>query len=382
MTYPRWPEIRQATIDNTFSFMAPRYLPMIEADMPTFMARPHATTPADLAGADVVIIGAPYVAGWGGYAGVGAEEWLAGPKRVRQQSIRYASGYIQDFDVDIFEHLRVVDYGDAAIPPESLTTPTAENILRAQAAVERKVNDALDAGAIPVVLGQNSPCGSFAIAKPVAERTPGKVGMISLDTHWDIAPMDKLTMDPRIAGSDSWKWKTFEFCPNFDPAKLIEIGERGMLEDKRQVRHFLDRGTRFFPMWRLRSGPGIEQLCEEMRHAYDGTMAVYAHFDMDVIGGAGPAPGDILGDLAEPIGMTDYEVLRIAREIGLRGLDALSFICIPPGSPVVYRLIVYVIAYLMAGMVAGGHKGRAHRHRLNAAGAGGQGGPAAHPPAG
>jgi agmatinase len=71
---------------------------------------------------------------------------------------------------------------------------------------------------------------------------------------------------------------------------------------------------------------------------------------MDVLGGAGPAPGDILGELAEPIGMTDYEVIRIAYELGRRGLAGLSFICIPPGSPVVYRVIVYVIMYLMAGL--------------------------------
>jgi hypothetical protein len=29
----------------------------------------------------------------------------------------------------------------------------------------------------------------------------------------------------------------------------------------------------------------------------------------------------------------------------------MSFICIPPGSPVIYRTIVYVIAYLMVGLV-------------------------------
>jgi agmatinase len=79
---------------------------------------------------------------------------------------------------------------------------------------------------------------------------------------------------------------------------------------------------------------------------------------MDVIGGAGPASGDILGNLAEPIGMTDYEVLRIAHEIGKRGLTALSFICIPPGSAVIYRLIVYIIAYLMAGLLVGGNRPR------------------------
>jgi agmatinase len=92
-------------------------------------------------------------------------------------------------------------------------------------------------------------------------------------------------------------------------------------------------------------------LCRELDHAYAGAAAVYVHFDMDVLGGAGPAPGDIIGDLAEPIGMSDYEVIRIAYEVGRRGLDGMSFICIPPGSPVIYRTIVYVIAYLMVGLV-------------------------------
>jgi agmatinase len=74
---------------------------------------------------------------------------------------------------------------------------------------------------------------------------------------------------------------------------------------------------------------------------------------MDVLGGAGPAPGDILGELAEPIGMSDYEVIRVAHEIGKRGLAGLSFICIPPGSAVIYRTIVYVIMYMLAGKVLG-----------------------------
>jgi agmatinase len=322
---------------------------MIEADMPSFMGLPIATSPAEIQGCDVVIIGAPYVAGWGEYAGVGKSEWIAGPKRVRQQSIRYASGYIQDFDLDVFEHLKVVDFGDAAIPPEANDKPTAANVLRAQAAVEEKVNQALEAGAIPIVIGQNSPCGSYAIAKPIAERSEGKVGVISLDTHWDAARIDRLTMDPRIAGSGSWKRKMYEFHENITVPNLVEIGERGMLEERTVVREFLARGAHFYPMWSIRARGGVEWLCGELAHAYNGTKDVYVHFDMDVIGGAGPAPGDILGELAEPIGMTDYEVIRIAHEIGKRGLTGFSFICIPPGSAVIYRLIVYVILYLLAG---------------------------------
>lgn len=95
----------------------------------------------------------------------------------------------------------------------------------------------------------------------------------------------------------------------------------------------------------------IEWFCGELGKAYSGTDSVYVHFDIDVIGGAGPAPGDIHGTLAEPMGMTDYEVLRISYEVGKRGFNALSFICIPSGSAVIYRFIVYVIMYMLVGKI-------------------------------
>jgi agmatinase len=203
---------------------------------------------------------------------------------------------------------------------------------------------------VPVVIGQNSPCGSYAVAKPVGERADGPVGMVSLDTHWDIMPDDRATMDDRIAGSANWKTRVYADLPAFDPAKLVEIGERGMLERKDRVRAFLEAGSTFVSSWQLRTELGIDGTVALLDRAFAGTDAVYAHFDMDVLGGAGPTGGDILGELAEPIGLTDYEVIRIAHEIGRRGCDALSFICIPPGSPVIYRVIVYVIAYFMAGL--------------------------------
>ena len=345
MTYPTWEEFLKT------SFAARHKFPMITSEVPTFMGLPHAATPDDIRGADAVIIGAPYVAtATEMYAGVHKNEWIAAPKRVRQQSVRYPGGYIQDFDLDVFEHLTVVDYGDAAIPPEVMEDQSPENILKAQAAVEERVGQVLDAGAVPIVIGQNSPLGSFAIAKPIAERTSGPVGCISLDTHWDAQILDHLTKDPRIAGSASWKHKMYEFLDNMHPRHLVEIGERGMLEKKEIVRRYLNDGARFISSWEVRTSLGIEGTVKELDRAYDGTEGVYVHFDMDVIGGAGPAPGDILGELAEPIGLSDYEVIRIAHEIGKRGLSGMSFICIPPGSAVVYRVIVYVIMYLLAGL--------------------------------
>ena len=343
--YPTWDEFLAT------SFAARHEWPLLAPETPSFMAREIARQPRDLEGADVVVIGAPYVAASNGlYAGVPMEDWIEAPKRVRQQSARYPSGYIQDFDLDVFEHLRMVDYGDADIPAAVMHDQTPENVLAAQAAVETKVNDALRAGAVPVVIGQNSPCGSFAIAKPCAEHVDGPVGCVSLDTHWDARKLDALTGDPRIAGSSSWKHKMYEFLDNMHPRHLVEIGERGMLEDKDIVRRYLREGARFISAWELRTSLGIDGLVAELDHAWNGTKGVYVHFDMDCIGGAGPAPGDILGELAEPMGMTDYETIRIAHEIGRRGLTGMSFICIPPGSAVVYRLIVYIVMYLAAGL--------------------------------
>ncbi|WP_027350894.1 arginase family protein [Halotalea alkalilenta] len=327
------------------------HFPRIREDMPTFLGVPYAIRDEDLEGADVVIIGAPFAAGWGKkYSGVDKAEWLTATTRIRQQSIRYRGGYVQEFDLDIFEHLKVVDYGDVDLPLEASYEGTVERILEAQAAVERKVRAALDAGAVPLVVGQNSPCASYAIGRPVAERHAGPIGMVSLDTHWDAWPYDWATMSPHIAGSTNWKDKLYRDCPNFSIPNLVEIGERGMLEDPEVVRRFVREGCNFMPMWKIRTELGIEGVIDNLDQAWNGTDAVYAHFDMDVLGGAGPAEGDLLGELAEPIGMTDYEAIRIAHEVGRRGCAGLSFLCIPPGSAVMYRVIVYAITYFLAGL--------------------------------
>lgn len=191
---------------------------------------------------------------------------------------------------------------------------------------------------------------AYAVGKPIADSVPGNVGMVSLDTHWDAWPYDWATMSKHVASSTNWKDKLYRDCPNMRIPNLVEIGERGMLEDPNVVRRYVREGACFMPMWKIRTELGIEGVVANLDRAFAGTDAVYAHFDMDVLGGAGPTEGDILGELAEPIGMTDYEAIRLGHEVGKRGAKGLSFICIPPGSAVTYRVIVYVIMYFMAGL--------------------------------
>ena len=343
MTYPDWPTIRNSIAARN------RNYPMIAADTPTFLGQPLVGSPDELADVDVVILGVPYIAGWEEYAGMSKADWLAALKGVRQQSIRY-QGYIQDFGLNIFDHVKVADLGDLPIPTEILNRPTPQNILSAARMVEDTVGQIVESGAIPIVIGQNSPCSSYSVAKPIAERTPGGVGVIKLDTHWDVKDVDWLTSDDRIAGSGNWVRQMYRWHPNMAVENLVEIGERGALEKREWVEEFVGRGAHFYPMWKIRTELTTNELCEGLSAAYDGSDAVFVHFDMDVLGGAGAGPGDAYGELAEPMGMTDYEAIRIAHEIGKRGLSAASFVAIPPGSALMYRTIVYMIQYLIAGL--------------------------------
>jgi agmatinase len=128
--------------------------------------------------------------------------------------------------------------------------------------------------------------------------------------------------------------------PNIDTTKQVEIGHRG--QPRSRVDKVLKKGIHYFPMWEVNQ-MGIERVCDELSHAYEGTESVWLHFDVDVLG------GDRFGGLTDPMGMTDYQALRLMFEIGKKGFDAVSFLAIPPSSPHVHRFITYAIKILLAG---------------------------------
>jgi agmatinase len=342
--FPNWNEWKTALAPaNSVEYgLKEEGYPMINADTPTFLRQPHAKRPEDLKGVDYVIIGSPYATG--DYFGVNRKVWADVANRVRRVSFQ-STGYMEEFDINVLDNFKIVDYGDAETAGEELTP---DNILKSQRAVELKVGQAIDAGAVPIVIGQNSPPASYAVAKAMAERTKGNVGVISLDEHWDIGfyrgtPLDDTTRDDRIAGHGNWKSKLYEWHKNVLPKNLVEIGERGMYESRKLVKGFLDKGAHFYPMWKVRE-LGIERLCNELRYAYDGTDRVWVHYDFDVLG------HQAHWTLAEPVPMTDYEVLRLSYEIGRRGFNGISFLNIPPDI-LAYKMVVYTILYFLSGKI-------------------------------
>ena len=321
------------------SLMAGTEIPTVREGVPSFLGVPVARSRKDLEGADAVIIGVPYdrppTAGrpagqWSGYRDA--------PVNVRKGSLRYR-GYVPEHDLEVFYHLKVVDYGDAEIVDTDLPR-SIEN-------VAQMVQDAVEAGARPITLGGFSPCASYACVKGVAAATRGRVGVVSLDAHGDC-----LDVEPgkgRDAGSATWERRMWDHFPNVDPTHHVEIGMRGPRNVREMVETYRKMGAHWYPAAKLRE-MGVDAICREaLPHAFEGTERTWLHLDMDVLDiGAVPDWGD------EPLGLSVWEVVKIVHECGKAGLDAFSFVYIAPRSDAISAVVSYIVVYYLAGLVLGG----------------------------
>ena len=317
-------------------------VPNIADDIPTFMGIPYARSKEDLQGADAAIIGIPYErAPTAGRPRTSWAGWKEAPNDVRRSSLRYG-GYLPELDIDILDQLRVVDYGNVAIVDD--VSECFKNVMS-------KVSDVLDAGCVPITLGGLSGCASYAVIRAFASKCEGKVGVVSLDAHADNLDREYGPKGTQEPSSATWQARMWDDCPNVDPRKHVEIGQRGPRMVREQVENYLKRGCHFYPWYKVRE-LGVDTVCEEMiKHAFNGVDRVWMHFDMDVIDmGTNPDWGD------EPLGLSVWEVVKIAHEAGRAGLGGLSFVAIPPGSPAVGAIVTYVIDWMLAGRILGGHK--------------------------
>lgn len=149
---------------SKFSQLRGFEVPALREGVPTLFGAPLARTPADLAGADIAVIGIPYdrIATAGRDPGAWAGYFRAA-EVTRQNSLRFA-GFLPELELDVFEHLRLVDYGDVAYGAD-----LEANI----AATIAKVKEVIAAGCRPITLGGFSPLASYAVARAIAESAPG-----------------------------------------------------------------------------------------------------------------------------------------------------------------------------------------------------------------
>jgi agmatinase len=279
------------------------------AGLLSFGGVPYTEDPAELAGADVAIVGAP------------TDDLVSdrpgarfGPRAIRAASC--PPGPHLEAGVDGFAELRVLDYGDAPVLPAD---PAATH-----EGIERTVGEVLDAGAIPIVLG-----GDHGIAEPdiraCARSRGAPLGLVHFDTHTDTGrevfgvevshgtPMRRLVEQGHV-----------------DPARYAQVGLRGYWPGKEEFDWQAGLGIVSLFMHDVRD-LGIEEVVERAARAV-GEGPAYLSVDIDVLDPAF-APGT---GTPEPGGMTSSELLRACRllvaRLDLAGAEVVEVLPTAVGS--------------------------------------------------
>jgi agmatinase len=261
------------------------------AGLMTYAGLPYTEDPAELAGADVAIVGAPMDELTSDAPGT-----RFGPRAIRGASC--AAGRHLEAGVDALrESLRVIDFGDAPILPA--------DPVRSHAAIEETVAAVLAAGAIPVVLG-----GDHSITEPeirACARVHGPVGLLHFDTHTDTgrevfgvelshgSPMYRLVEQGHV-----------------DPERYVQIGLRGYWPGEEEFAWQRERGIVSHFMHDVRDGGIRAVVADAVRQV--GAGPVFLTVDVDVLDPAF-APGT---GTPEPGGMTSADLLYACREIASR----------------------------------------------------------------
>ena len=297
------------------------------AGLLTFGGMPYTQDPAELAGVDIAIVGAP------------TDDLVSDRPGTRfaPRAIRAAScppGPHLEAGIDAFAKLRVVDFGDAPVIPADPE--------RSHVAIEALVGRVVEAGAIPIVLG-----GDHSISEPdirAVASVRGPVGLIHFDTHTDTGA--EVFGVERSHGTPMYRLVE---QGHVDPRRYVQIGLRGYWPGPAELDWQAERGITSFFMHHVRAlgiGEVIARTLERV-----GAGPVFVSVDVDVLDPAF-APGT---GTPEPGGMTSADLLwacrTVAAGVELVGADLVEVIPTAVGSADVTALVAErIVRELLTGI--------------------------------
>src|SRR4051812_38382145 len=272
----------------------------------TFARQPLAVTPADLEGADVAVLGAPFDLAVTYRTGT-----RFGPRAVRQaEDVGVDRRPSIELGIDPYEALSVVDYGDTGVLPS--------DVLGAHAAIQARVGEILAAGAIPAVIG-----GDHSITLPVlralaAHHGAGGFGVIHFDTHADTGvPEEEM---PNHGEPFSRAVEEGVLLAG----NIVQIGLRGCWPFSEDFAHMKEQGFRWHTMGEIDERGLRAVLDDAIAHVRERAPRTYLTVDVDSLDPA-YAPGT---GTPEPGGFTSRELLgavrRISCELDLCGVDLVE----------------------------------------------------------
>ena len=274
----------------------------------SFGGVPLTQDPAELAGFDVAIVGAP------------TDDLVSDRPGTRfaPRAIRAAScppGPHLEAGVDAFSELRVVDFADAPVIPAD-----AE---RSHLAIERTVGQVVAAGLLPIVLG-----GDHSITEPdlrACAAPHGSLGLLHFDTHTDTG-----TTVFGVERSHGTPMYRLVEAGLVEPERYVQVGLRGYWPGEPEFSWQAERGITSLFMHDVRER-GIAAVMREAI-ATVGPGPAFLTVDVDVLDPA-YAPGT---GTPEPGGMSSTDLLwacrEAARRIELVGADVVEVIPTGVGS--------------------------------------------------
>lgn len=264
--------------------------------------------PESFAGADVVVLGAPFDGGTSHRPGT-----RFGPQAIRTTDYLPHDGSRPSLALrtDGLRDLRVLDAGDVEMYSGDITT--------ALAALERAVETVARSGAIPVVLGGDHSI-AFADAKGIANVVGhGRISMLHFDAHADTGdiefgslwghgqPMRRLIESGALRGD-----------------RFLQIGLRGYWPPPSTLDWMAAQRMRSYEMTEIVHRGLDTCLTEAFGIALDDCEGVFLSVDIDVCD-PGHAPGT---GTPEPGGLSARQLLdsvrRICLELPVVGIDVVE----------------------------------------------------------
>lgn len=299
---------------------------------PSFLGVPIAKSKGDIKGYDAAVLGIPWEGSvtWG--HGTGTD---LGTRTIRDASARY-SGFLPEYNINIFDHLKVCDYSDVDIVPGDID----ETFRR----FSGRIQDILEAEAFPIVIGGDHGI-TYPVVKTLGEAAAGQIGIVHFDAHYD--NKDEFEGDPLAR---CCPLQRISEIPSVKTSSIVHVGIRGPRNSKTQAEFAASIGATTFTNLDVRRR-GIEDvIAQAYKIAADGTDKIYVTVCSDALDVAYNPGGP-----PDPNGLTSLELsiaLYNLASWGIHGFDIVEIY--PPGDPnhVASHVGAWLIQYVLAGLAS------------------------------
>lgn len=270
------------------------------AGIKTFMRLPHVKTTEDV---DFAIVGIPFDTGCCYKNGA-----RFGPDAIRISSTLMRN-YSMNLDVNIFDHLSGVDYGDLDITPGY--------IIESYKQIEEGLWPMIDAGVVPFAMGGDHSI-TLAELRAVAKKH-GPVALVHFDSHLD-------TWDQYWGQKYAHGTPFRRACEEglIDTEHSIQIGIRGSQYGPEDVQGSIDLGFEVLTANELHQigiAEGVKRIQQRV-----GEAKTFLSFDIDFVDPSmAPGTGTI-----EVGGFNGYETMTLIQGLKDINLVATDFVEVLP----------------------------------------------------